>query len=86
MYKYKKGQLPQTFDDFYTENNEYHRYPTRGANQLRIPLAKSKIASTFVRKTGVALWNSLSPLLELEMVNSIKSFRQKVITLMISKY
>ena len=86
MYNYKNGKLPHTFNDFYTENNEYHRYPTRGANQLRIPLAKSKIASTFVRKTGVALWNSLSPLLELESVNNIKSFKQKVIALLISKY
>ena len=57
VYKYKNGHLPPTFDNFFSYNGDNHRYPTRAATQLRIPLTKTKHSSSFVRKTGVSLWN-----------------------------
>jgi hypothetical protein len=33
----------------------------RAANQFRIPLTKSKHASSFIKKAGVQLWNSQMP-------------------------
>jgi hypothetical protein len=40
MFKYKNDLLPATFNNFYSENSQFHRYPTRGSTQLRIPMAK----------------------------------------------
>jgi hypothetical protein len=49
VFKFKNGLLPATFNDFFTENREYYRYPTRGATNLKAPRAKSKIASTLLK-------------------------------------
>jgi hypothetical protein len=58
VYKYKNDLLPPTFKNFYSTNSEVHQHATRHANQLRMPIAKSKLASNFVKKTGVSIWNN----------------------------
>ena len=59
MHKYKNNKLPEIFSNFFTENSEHHSHATRGANRLRPPKSKLKIANNFVKKTGVSLWNKL---------------------------
>ena len=63
MHKYKNRTLPNIFDNFFNENREFHAYPTRGANRLRAPKLKSKLASNFIKKTGADLWNHIEPLI-----------------------
>jgi hypothetical protein len=84
MFKYKNGHLPPTFDDFYSENQLFHRYPTRGAKNLRTPRVRTKIASSFIKKTGADLWNMLSP--KISNCNKIRIFKKELITLLISDY
>jgi hypothetical protein len=60
LYKYKNSLLPPTFQNFYVKNREIHNYPTRSANKLRLPLTKTKIASSYVKKTGVEIWAEFS--------------------------
>jgi hypothetical protein len=84
MFKFKNDLLPDTFNDFYQENQVYHRYPTRGANQLRAPKIKTKIAEMFIKNSGAALWNIFSP--QINIKDRIKPFKQEVITLLISRY
>ena len=55
VYKHKNGLLPNIFEGFYTENRAVHRYPTRNADQFRVPLTKTKISSSFLKKTGVKI-------------------------------
>jgi hypothetical protein len=64
MHQYKNGLLPAIFDTFYQKNSSFHTYPTRNANKLRAPKIKSRIATTFIRNSGVTLWNEFSPILE----------------------
>jgi hypothetical protein len=61
MFKYKTKSLPNIFDNFFNENNMFHNYPTRGANRLRAPKLKLKIAQNYIKKTGADLWNLLEP-------------------------
>ena len=84
MYKFKNNLLPNTFKDFYYENQVYHRYPTRGAKQLRAPKIKTKIAEMFIKNSGANLWNTYS--LQIDTNKRIKPFKQEIMTLLISKY
>jgi hypothetical protein len=84
IYKFKNGLLPQIFDTFYTLNGEIHRYPTRAANQLRVPLTKSKQASSFIKKSGVLLWNSQTQ--ELSHREKIGKFKRYIKTKFLDSY
>jgi hypothetical protein len=84
MYKFNNGLLPETFNFFFLKNENFHRYPTSSAAQLRTPKAKSRVASSFINKTGATLWNTFSP--QLTNYTNMKSFKQELISLLISKY
>jgi hypothetical protein len=64
MHKYKNDLLPSIFDDFYKKNSSFHAYPTRSANKLRGPKIKTKLATSFIKNSGVVLWNELSPFID----------------------
>ena len=80
----KNHILPTTFDKFYLENRAFHQYQTRGANHLSIPIAKSRIATTFIKKSGISLWNLFSPLITPK--SKFGLFKKEIINLLISKY
>ena len=50
MYKYTNGMLPGIFDKKKYCNKECHNYNTRNANKLRTPLARTTLASKFIKK------------------------------------
>ena len=83
-YKYKNGLLPIMFENFYSENRSFHSYPTKQANTLRIPLARTKLASVFVKKTGVTFWNSYSTQISHDL--KIGLFKRKLIEILTSNY
>jgi hypothetical protein len=60
IYKYKNGLLPLPFKNFYAENRDFHSYQTRSAANLQVPLTRTKIASSFIKKTGVSIWTEFS--------------------------
>ena len=84
VYKFKNGLLPHTFDSFYTENRAMHSYQTRNASQFRTPLTKSKISSSFLKKTGVTLWNQFENLITHNI--KIGLFKKTVTSILISNY
>jgi hypothetical protein len=84
VYKYKNGLLPSPFLTFFTTNRQVHLYNTRHANLFRMPVAKTKIASSFVKKTGVNIWNHFSNDITHEM--KIGAFKKLIISLLISTY
>ena len=84
VYKYKNKLLPTTFNTFYTTNNEIHNYQTRHAGQLRPPIARSKIASTFIKKTGVDIWNSFP--IKLDHDVKIGFFKRLVTSQLLAEY
>ena len=50
MYHFKNNLLPSTFKNVYHENSAFHHYPTRHVTELRIPLTRTKTASTIFKK------------------------------------
>jgi hypothetical protein len=59
LFKFKNSLLPEIFKNLFITNSHIHSYPTRSANSLRVPLTKSLIASSFIKKTGVGIWNNM---------------------------
>jgi hypothetical protein len=59
MFKFTNSLLPSIFDNLFTTNSSIHRYPTRTAANLRIPRVKTRLADSFITKTGVLIWNDL---------------------------
>jgi exonuclease III len=84
VYKYKNGLLPPPFLNFYTTNRETHHYPTRQAHLFRVPLTKTKMASTFIKKTGVSIWNSFAN--EITHETRVSTFKTTCTTLLLSRY
>ena len=74
MYKYNNGMLPNLFDDFLKSNSDTHHYNTRNALKLRPPLVKTSLATKFIKKTGVDLWNSLEG--NMDVNRKIGSFKK----------
>ena len=84
VYKYKNGLLPSPFDSFYITNSQIHGYPTRKAAQLRAPATKTKIATSFIKRTGVNIWNNFSTIITQHM--KIGAFKKAIIANLITKY
>jgi hypothetical protein len=76
MHKYKNNKLPRIVDNIFTENNQYHTHSTRGASRLRPPRSKLKIATKFVKNTGVRLWNKLEINENFNINTSITTFKK----------
>ena len=84
VYKYKNGLLPDPFKEFYMTNSQVHRYPTRKANQLRVPLTKTKMASSFVKNTGGNIWNNFGDTITQDM--RIGALKRAIIGKLTSSY
>ena len=79
MYKYTNGMLPDIFKDFFKLNSDNHHYNTRNANKLSTPMVKTKLATKFIKQTGVLSWNHLENNMEVKckigtFKNLLKSF------------
>ena len=59
MYKYLHNKLPNSFDNYFNYNNDYHSYNTRSSGLLRQPLHRISVSQRHVKTSGVKLWNSL---------------------------
>jgi hypothetical protein len=86
MFKFKNDLLPSLFNNYFSENRNYHRYPTRNALQLRIPKVKTKIANTFIKKSGVAVWNKMEADLFPFTTSSMGVFKTNLIKQLIANY
>ena len=64
MYKFSHHLLPDLFDNFFITNREIHNYPTRNSNKLRIPMVKTTVATNFIKRTGVGIWNGLDEIIK----------------------
>ena len=84
VYKFKNRLLPAVFENFYTENRQFHRYQTRNADQFRTPLTKSRVAANFIKKTGVTIWQELNN--EISHETKIGFFKKEVIARLIINY
>jgi hypothetical protein len=84
MYKYHHKMMPPALDNLIIKNNAIHNYNTRGASRLRNPKIRTNLADCFITATGVRIWNNLSH--HTDTTQKISTFKQKIITSLISTY
>ena len=77
LYKFHHGLLPGVFSDFFMENNTVHNYYTRQADQMHVPLFRSKQASLSIRKMGVRSHNHFRSLLDIESLELCYKYNLK---------
>jgi hypothetical protein len=77
VFKFKNGLLPPIFTNFFQENQQFHNYPTRQAQNYRNPRTRLKIATTFIKCSGSTLWNALPP--EIANITKIGRFKREMI-------
>jgi hypothetical protein len=76
--------MTPALDNLFKKNNEVHEYNTRGASRLRHPKIRTNLADRFITATGVRIWNNLTS--DIDTTLKISTFKQKVITSLISSY
>ena len=84
MFKYHNSILPATFNNLFTKNSNFHNYPTRNSNRLRIPRVRTKLADNFVTKQGVLIWNEISG--KFDTNTSLNVFKHNLKSYLISTY
>ena len=84
LYKFKNDLLPTIFKNFYAENRQFHEHNTRASQNLRIPLTKTNLAASFIKKTGVTILDEYAK--KISFNTKIGGFKTTIINLLISKY
>ena len=84
MYKYAKGELPSSFNNFFTKRSDIHNYQTRYKNDYNQTRNKKCFSDHSVRTSGPVLWNSLKDYIKNS--NSITHFRKQFKKQLISEY
>ena len=72
VYNYKSGQLPSTFQNWFTALNNVHVKPTRAtsSHNFFVPFFKTLKLQRSIKCQGLKVWNSLD--LEIKKSKSIK--------------
>ena len=84
VHKYKLGQLPKVFDNYFTDNTNIHSHNTRQASNLHLPRAHTNSGQQTIKILGVKLYNDLPNIVK--NVNTIKAFCAKVKKLYYTNY
>ena len=84
MFKYSDQMMPTSLDNLFKKNKEIHSYNTRGANKLRNPKIRTKLAENFITNMGVKVWNSISEIID--PFQKIGTFKKSLIIHLIRNY
>ena len=84
MFKFHKSLLPATFDNLFSQNRNFHSYPTRNSHLLRAPKVKTRLAENFVTKQGVLIWNEITT--KFEVNTSLNIFKNNLKRYLFSSY
>jgi hypothetical protein len=84
MFKHFKNQLPETFDNFFTNQASTHDYDTRNTQNYTVTRNKKVFSDQSIRTTGPILWNSLSQ--NFKMSKSVKHFKKQFKNQLVSHY
>ena len=59
MFSYLNNKLPETFNDYFTNNESLHKHNTRSATNIHINYQRTNYGKFCVQYRGAKLWNSL---------------------------
>ena len=60
MFSFKNSTLPSKFNNFFSANNQIHKYNTRSAQSFRLPLSRTNTRRFSVYFQGPKFYNSLN--------------------------
>ena len=60
VFKQRKGEAPEAFKNYFTENSAIHRHETRQANNLHPTKPKTGFGKKSIKYYGANLWNALT--------------------------
>ena len=83
MYKFVKKQLPVIFDGYFISNPMIHYYSTRQADHFHVPIFKTTLGNTSIKKKGVFIWHEVHTIYL--QVDTYYVFKQCMIWWIISK-
>ena len=84
MFRYNNNDLPHTFREYFTKNNELHKYNTRNADKYITINHKRNSIRNSILHTGPILWNSLDKTL-IDSIN-INTFKFSYKATLINNY
>ena len=78
VYSYKSGQLPPTFQNYFTALNNIYVKPTRAtsSHNFFVPFSKTLKLQRSTKYLGPKIWNSLD--LEIKNSKSLKTFKSRL--------
>ena len=84
MYKVHRTALPINLLQMFIKNKEIHSINTRNKEELRTPLNKSKVSETFIKSTGVKIWNKIVS--DQILLTTMGEFKTQIKNSLINKY
>ena len=86
VYNYKSGQLPPTFQNYFTALNIIYVKPTRAtsSHNFFVPFFKTMKLQRSIKYLGPKIWNSLD--LEIKNSKSLKTFKSRLKYLLLESY
>ena len=86
MYKFYKGELPSTFDNFFTPVNETHAYSTRLSTRksYSLPKTRTNYGIFNIRFQGPKSWNAINESHKSE--SRLSTFKRKLKEEFLEKY
>ena len=60
VFKQRKGEAPEAFNNYFTENNAIHSHQTRQANNLHSTKPKTRFGKKSIKYYGPNVWNALN--------------------------
>ena len=77
MYLYKRGLLPNSFNDMFLLNCDVHSQNTRSKNSVRLPYCRTNVRKFSHRFQGPRIFNSLSS--EIQNASGTALFNSKFV-------
>ena len=84
MYKFHNSSLPTYFNNLFSQNSNFHNYPTRNSHLLRAPKIKTRLAENFVTTQGVLIWNEISK--KFDVNTSLNIFKKNLTKYLLLSY
>ncbi|XP_071959489.1 uncharacterized protein [Antedon mediterranea] len=84
MFQFRMGNLPVSFNSFFTKMESVHEYGTRKKSDFRIPLKRTNIGQRSIAYRGANIWNRLPENIKCE--TKIGKFKKEIQQLLINKY
>ena len=84
VFKQRRGEAPEAFNNYFTENNAIHGHNTRNSKNLHPTKPKTSYGKKGIKYHGAILWNSIN--LRLRQIDTLKCFARNMKESLLEEY